>query len=127
MLPFGAIDNRRSFVHVDDLARLFIACASAAQAAGGTFLAAHAETIATNRLVAAMRHYLGRPRRMVRVPRAALEAVATLSGQGARMQRLTRSLEVDYAETTRILGWSAQIGVETAIEDMVREYREAAA
>jgi nucleoside-diphosphate-sugar epimerase len=40
-LPFGALDNRRSFVHVDDLARLLIDCATHPDAAGRTYFAAH--------------------------------------------------------------------------------------
>ena len=39
------------------------------------------------------------------------------------MRRLTRSLEVDASETTQQLGWTAQIGLESAVEDMVRAYR----
>ena len=123
-LPFGAIDNRRSFVHVDDLARLLIDCALLPQAAGGTFLAAHAESISTPRLVAAMRAHFGRPARLVRVAPRALEAAAAVAGQAMRMRRLTRSLEVDASQTARKLGWTAQIGFESGVEDMVRAYRE---
>jgi nucleoside-diphosphate-sugar epimerase len=124
-LPFAAIANRRSFVHVDDLARLLIDCAALPQAAGSTFFAAHARSVSTAQLVAALRANLGRPARLVRAPRAWLEAGAFLAGQGARMRRLTRSLEVDAAETSARLGWQAQIGFEPAVEDMVRAYAHA--
>lgn len=123
-LPLGAIENRRSFVHVDDLARLLIECALAPQAASGTFLAAHAEGVSTPRLVASIRSHLGRPARLPRMPPGLLEAGAALAGQSSRMRRLTRSLEVDASETGARLGWSAQIGFDTAVEDMVRAYRD---
>ncbi len=126
-LPFGAIDNRRSFVHVDDLARLLIDCALLPQAAGGTFIAAHAESVSTPRLVASIRSNLGRPARLLRVAPGLLEAGGALCGQTERIRRLTRSLEVDAAETTARLGWSAQIGFATAVEDMVRAYQDAPA
>jgi len=126
-LPFGAIDNRRSFVHVDDLARLLIDCARLPQAAGGTFLAAHADAVSTPRLVSSIRSHLGRPARLVGIAPRMLEAAAALAGQSERISRLTRSLELDAAETTARLGWSAQIGFETAVEDMVRAYRDAPA
>jgi nucleoside-diphosphate-sugar epimerase len=125
-LPFGAIANRRSFVHVDDLSRLLIDCALHPQAAGRTFLAAHWRSISTAQLVSAMRERLGRPPRLVRVPVAVLEACAALAGQRQRMTRLTRSLEVDVSETSQLLGWTAQIGFESAVDDMVRAYCEAA-
>ncbi|MGZ5036798.1 MAG: NAD-dependent epimerase/dehydratase family protein [Usitatibacter sp.] len=123
-LPFGAIDNRRSFVHVDDLARLLVDCAGEPRAAGRTFLAAHPDGVSTPGLVELMRKFFDRPRRLVRVPPRLLESVASLAGQGERVRRLTRSLEIDAAETVRTLGWSAQIGLATAVEDMARAYRE---
>jgi nucleoside-diphosphate-sugar epimerase len=43
------------------------------------------------------------------------------------MRRLTRSLEVDASRAEQELEWSAQISIETAIEDMVSAYRAEAA
>jgi nucleoside-diphosphate-sugar epimerase len=125
-LPFGAIRNRRSFVHVDDLARLLIDCALQPRAAGGTFFAAHWDTVSTPQLITSIRTQLGRPARLPRVAPGLIEAAAAIAGQRRRVRRLTRSLEVDVSDTTTQLGWAAQIGVVTAIEDMVSAYREAA-
>ena len=126
-LPFGAIENRRSFVHVDDLARLLIECGTNPRAAGRVFMAAHPDRASTPRIVTAMRGFLGRPRRLVPVPAFLLEGAAAIAGQRARVRRLTRSLEVDTVETQDVLGWIAQISFETAVEDMVRTYRESLA
>jgi nucleoside-diphosphate-sugar epimerase len=123
-LPFGGIENRRSFIHVDDLARLLIECGASAHAPGRVFMAAHPDRVSTPRLIAAMRMFLGRPRRLAPVPRVLLEGLALASGQRMKMRRLTRSLEVDAAETQQALGWIAQISFETGMEDMVRTYRE---
>jgi nucleoside-diphosphate-sugar epimerase len=95
------------------------------QAAGGTFLAAHAESASTPRLIAAMRSNLGRPERLMRLRPRTLETAAALAGQSDRIRPLTRSLEVDATQTTARLGWTAQIGFDTAVEDTVRAYREA--
>jgi nucleoside-diphosphate-sugar epimerase len=126
-LPFAAIDNRRSFLHVDDLARLLLACAAVPTAAGRTYLAAHRSSVSTPRLVTLMRDGLQRPARLFPVAKSLLEAAASMIGQGARMRRLTRSLEVDASRAERELDWTAQISLETAIEDMVSAYRAEAA
>jgi UDP-glucose 4-epimerase len=126
-LPFGALDNRRSFVHVDDLARLLIDCATHADAVGRTYFAAHERSVSTRELVTAMRAALSRPPRLVSVPPGALEAAAALAGQRERARRLTRSLEVDSSDAARELGWTAQIGFGTAVEDMTQAYRQTAA
>jgi nucleoside-diphosphate-sugar epimerase len=123
-LPFAAVENRRSFIHVDDLARLLIDCGTHPRAAGRVFMAAHPDRASTPRVIAAMRGFLGRPRRLFPVPAFLLESGAWAAGQGGRMRRLTRSLEVDVTETQRTLGWIAQISFETGVEDMVRTFRE---
>jgi nucleoside-diphosphate-sugar epimerase len=126
-LPLAAIDNKRSFLHVDDLARLLLACAAVPHAAGRTYLAAHAAPVSTPRLVTLMREKLERPARLFPVATPLLEATASMTGQGERMRRLTRSLEVDPSRAERELDWAAQISIETAIEDMVSAYRAEAA
>ncbi|HEX4330709.1 MAG TPA: NAD-dependent epimerase/dehydratase family protein [Usitatibacter sp.] len=125
-LPFACCHNRRSFVHVDDLARLLVECSTHPAAIGATFVAAHPEPVSTARLVGALRRTLARPDRLFCIPAPALEAAAGVFGLGARMARLTRSLEVDAAATCATLGWNAQVDLQHAIDDMVHAYREAA-
>ncbi len=125
-LPFGALDNRRSFVHVDDLARLLIDAAANDAAVGRTYLAAHHDSISTRALVSTMRGAMSRPARLISVPAGVLEGAAALAGQEQRMQRLTRSLQVDPVDAERELGWTAQIGFGNALEDRVRAYRQGA-
>ena len=122
-LPFAAIDNRRSFIHVNDLAALLVACAARKEAAGRTYLAAHREPASTRTLLAELRSALGRPARLFAVPPRALEVAAAACGQGNRMVRLTRSLEADPAEAERDLGCVARVPLETAVADLVRGYR----
>jgi nucleoside-diphosphate-sugar epimerase len=123
-LPFADMNNRRSLVHVDDLARLLVDCAVSPRAAGGTFMAAHPDCTSTTRLVRTIRGFLGRPARLFHMPAALLEGMAGVVAQRTTMRRLTRSLEVDASETHRTLGWVPQIPFVTGAEDMVRAYRE---
>lgn len=122
-LPFGALDNRRSFIHVDDLARLLMDCAVHPQAPGRTYLAAHPQSISTRSLVSIMRRALGKPEHLIAVAPRLLETVAALAGQRERVRRLTRSLEIDASAAERDLGWSAAVAPAQAIEEMVRAYR----
>ena len=124
-LPFACTRNRRSFVHVDDLARLLVECASKPAAAKATFVAAHAEPLSTARVLTEIRRALSRQPRLFCVPSQALELAAAIAGLGERMHRLTRSLEVDASATSAALGWSAQVGFEQAVREMVRAYRQA--
>jgi len=125
-LPFAAVRNRRSFIHVDDLARLLMECATHPAAAGATFLAAHADPVSTPRLIAGIRQKLSRPPRLFSVPPGMLEGLAGAAGLGSRIRRLTRSLEVDASAARETLGWTAQVGLEDALEGMVHPFLDAA-
>jgi nucleoside-diphosphate-sugar epimerase len=122
-LPFASLHNRRSFVHVDDLVRLLVACALAPAAPGGTFFAAHREPFSTAQLVALLRHALGRPRHLFAFPASALEAAAVLLGQRDAARPLTRSLEVDTSATEGTLGWKAEVPIESAALEIGMAYR----
>lgn len=123
-LPFGGIANRRSFVHVADLARLLIECATHPRASGQVFLAAHPSPFSTPALVGALRRALGRPERLYAVPGAMLDAMGALTGQRRQVRRLTHCLEVDASAANRQLGWTATIGLEQAAAEMARTWRE---
>jgi len=123
-LPFAAIRNRRSFVHVDDLARLLVECAKHAKAAGQTILAAHGSPFSTAELISEMRASFGRPARLFGVAPRVLELASSVAGAGKKMRRMTRSLEVDSEGAERLLGWTAQIGLRPAVEDMARAYAQ---
>ena len=125
-LPFAALAGRRSFVHVDDLARLLVACGEHDSAAGRTYIAAHPESITTPAVVALLRRALSRPARMFAVPPALFEAAAASLGQGARARRLSRSLEADPSAAEQALGWIARTGIAEATEEMARAWRAGA-
>jgi len=121
-LPFAAIDNRRSFIHVADLARLLGACGEVVRAAG-TFIAAHPVSVSTPELVRALRRALSRPERLVAVAPALLEAAAAMAGQRERARRLTRSLEADPSAAEGAFGWTARVGLEAAAGEMAQAWR----
>lgn len=124
-LPFASIANRRSFIEVNDLARLLLAAPHARRGELATYMAAHPEPFSTEQLVRAVREALGRLPRLFACPAALIEAGATLVGRRTAARRLTRSLEVDARATESAIAWQAQIPFEQAVADMVHGYREA--
>jgi nucleoside-diphosphate-sugar epimerase len=121
-LPFAMLDAPRSFIHVDDLARLLLACAELPQASGRTYIGAHASAVTTARLATLMRVALGRAPRLWPMPAAVLEGLAAVLGQRGKAQRLTRPLVGDPSAAQRELGWTATVPIEQAVEEMVRDY-----
>lgn len=123
-LPFAAIANRRSLVHVSDLADALMLAAGHPDAPGHAFIAAHPVPVSTPELVGAIRRALGRPSRLFPVPPIALEAIGAAAGLGARMRRLTRSLEADPATLVARLGWTPRLALAEGLEDTVGAWRE---
>ena len=122
-LPFGALDNRRTFVHVDDLARLLCLCGTRPHADGRVFFAGDPDSVSTARLVRILRHALGRPARLAPLDPRVLEGLAALCGQSRRIRPLTRSLEVDASQTERDLGWRPAVPMDDGIAAMARAFR----
>lgn len=120
-LPLAGIANRRSWIHLEDLCALLLACAQHPGAAGRAFIACHARPFSTPELVRGLRERLGRPPRLFAVPVRWLETVGTLAGQGARVRRLTRSLEGDGSAAREALGWEAREPFSAALDDLMRE------
>ena len=126
-LPFAAIRNRRSLVHVRDLADALLLAAGHPAAPGRAFIAAHPVSVSTPELVAALRAALGRPARLFPVPVLALEAGATVAGMRCTMRRLTRSLEADSALLMSVLGWAPRVALADGMADTVAAWRAAGA
>jgi UDP-glucose 4-epimerase len=122
-LPFAAVHNRRSFVAVDDLVQLLVACAASPMRVA-TWLAAHPQPVSTPRLVAAMRAALGRKPRLFGVSPSVLEAAGRVTGSIEQVRRLTRSLEVDASTTIAGLGWTPRIGIDEIVGALVASYRK---
>lgn len=105
-LPLGSVRNRRSMVAVDNLVDLILTCLVHPRAAGQTFLVADGDDWSTPELVDAIAGLLNKPGRLLPVPVWLLEAVASLLGRRAAIDRLTDSLQVDIGKTRELLQWN---------------------
>jgi len=88
-LPLGAIENRRSFVYVGNLADAILRCL----AAEGTYLVSDGEPVSTPGLCRELGAALGRPARLLPIPGALLP------------RKLAASLAVDDRAIRERLGW----------------------
>jgi len=115
-LPLGAvIENRRSFVFIDNLVDLIVTCLDHPAAANQTFLVSDGESLSTAALLRRMGEALGRPARLIQVPVPLLQMGAALLGKRDMAQRLCGSLEVDIGKTRELLGWTPPISVDEGL------------
>ena len=114
-LPFGAIDNRRTLVALDNLVDLVVTCLAHPAAANEIFLAGDAEALSTTDLLRRLGRALDKPVRLIPLPAGWIEFAALLAGRRAIAQRLCGSLQVDIGKATRLLGWTPPVDVDAAL------------
>jgi nucleoside-diphosphate-sugar epimerase len=105
-LPFGAINNKRSLVAMDNLVNLIITCISHPNAANQTFLVSDDRDVSTTELLTLMTNALGKKNWLVPFPMAPIKLAAGLLGKSAFVERLCGSLQVDISHTKATLNWS---------------------
>lgn len=108
-LPFGAVDNRRSLVALDNLVDFLILCLDHPAAANETFFVSDDDDVSTPELLRRTAGALGVPSRLLPFPPALLMLGASMLGKKEAMQRLLGTLTVDVSKARERLGWAPVI------------------
>lgn len=122
-LPFGAIDNRRSLVALDNLVDLVRVCVDHPGAANQVFMVSDGEDLSTTDLLRRMARALDKKARLLPVPAWVLQAGARAVGKMSLSQRLCGSLQVDIEKNQQLLGWRPPVTVDAALLAVARHYQ----
>lgn len=114
-LPLGAVDNRRSYLALDNLVDFVALCVVDARAANQTFVVSDGQDLSTRDLVLGMARAAGVRPRLLPVPVWTLRVSAALLGRRAMAQRLCGNLQLDNSKARSALGWTPPLSVETAL------------
>jgi len=117
-LPFAGIDNRRSFIGVQNLADLVNACLVDPRAVNRTFFPSDGVDLSTPGLLRALARALGKKDRLFNVPQSLLSAAALLPGMRA-IRTLLASLPVDSTTLIRELEWRPRLDLDTGLRLLV--------
>jgi nucleoside-diphosphate-sugar epimerase len=105
-LPFGAIDNRRSLLGVENLLDALDAAIDVPQGVvEGVHFVADSASVSTPDLVRAIARSIGTEARLVAVPVPLLRIAGRLTARDEAIDRLTSSLEVDTSSFAAATGW----------------------
>ncbi len=125
LLPLASVRNRRSLIHVANLADAIVAGMDAPAAAGKTFLVSDEEDVSTPELIRSLAAGMGRPARLLPCPVILLELGAALIGQRDAVARLAGSLQTDASLLRNTLGWRPRIPLDQGLIDTARWYHQA--
>ena len=137
--PLPRVDNKRSFVHVDDAVGAALAAASDARADGRVYIVTDGRAYSTEEMYTLMREALGKPAAGWRVPAAGLRALALAGDVVGRLRgrrfvfdsdgyrKLLGSAWYSPARIERELGFRPTRTLRDGVAEMVQAYREARA
>jgi nucleoside-diphosphate-sugar epimerase len=121
-LPLGAINNKRSFVALDNLVSFIALCADrtrSPKAANQVFLISDGEDVSTTQLLRKVADALGKKRWLLPVPVGLMSFVARFIGKGDVANRLFGSLQVDSSKARDLLGWQPVITMDEQLNKTV--------
>lgn len=121
-LPFGAIENRRSMIAIENLVDFLSLCAdrsSSPRAANEILTVSDAEDLSTTELLRRVAQAYEVPARLLPVPASILKGLATLSGQGHIAERLLESFTIEDRRAFNLLGWSPRVSMQEQLHKMV--------
>jgi nucleoside-diphosphate-sugar epimerase len=121
-LPFAVIDNRRSFIHADNLTDLIAVSALHPASPGQVLLASDGFDLSTPALIRLLARGLDRPARLFALPEPAFALLRRLPGVGPRLASLTSSLQVDDGATRALLGWAPPVAAAEGLAMTARAF-----
>jgi len=104
-LPFGCVENRRSFLGLTNLTSAVIACVEHPMAGGETFVISDGEDVSSPELVRRMAVALGRRPFLLPVPLCMMRFAGRMLGKSDQVNRLFGSLVLDSSKIRQVLGW----------------------
>ncbi|WP_270795486.1 NAD-dependent epimerase/dehydratase family protein [Aeromonas sp. QDB11] len=117
-LPFGLVNNRRSFISVKNIASLLLECATNPNAAGHIFLASDGDNVSTKKLTNAIAEGLGKKVIQLPIPTSFMRLCGKLTGKSAVIEQLLGNLEVDSSNLQEVLGWTPPLSMSQAMASL---------
>jgi len=117
-LPFGAINNQRSLVALDNLVSFIIHCIDHPKAANEVFLISDGKDVSTTELLRKVALAFGKKSLLLPIPISIMTLAAKLLGKGDMANRLFGSLQVDSSKARDLLGWKPVITMDEQLKKM---------
>jgi nucleoside-diphosphate-sugar epimerase len=118
-LPFGAFDNLRSLLSIDNLLQAVLFCLSSPETLNQTFIVCDPEPITLAEMLATLRKAEGRPPGLIAVAPVVIKAIMMATGRRSLWDRIGRPLVASSAKL-QAAGWRPRIDTKAGLCLMVR-------
>ncbi|MDA9816928.1 NAD-dependent epimerase/dehydratase family protein [Alphaproteobacteria bacterium] len=114
-LPLGAINNKRSFIAIDNLIDLITVCIKHPKASNQLFLAADGKDLSTSQLIKELAMSANKNLFLIPIPVIFLKFIASILRKKTVIDRLNESLQVDISKSKNLLNWTPPISIEKGL------------
>jgi nucleoside-diphosphate-sugar epimerase len=120
-MPFGAIDNKRSLLAVDNLVSFILLCSDlkkSPNAANKVFLLSDGDDVSTTTLLRKVAKAYGTRSCLLPVPVLLMRLAAKVIGKSDFADRLFGDLQVDSSKARELLGWKPTVTMDEQLKKM---------
>lgn len=121
-LPFSGVNNKRSFIALDNLVHFIECCIKHPCAKNELFLISDNEELSTKQLVTYLRQGMAKSPNLIYVPNFVMKLGAICLGKMKLYEQLFGSLEINNSKAKRLLGWQAPVSAMTAVKQVGETY-----
>ncbi len=119
LLPFGAINNKRSFIFVESLADFVVHVLDHPLAKNKVWCVSDDNDLSLSQLLSLLIKFSHSKAVLVKIPPKLIVRLLTFLGKKNVADRLVGDLQVNILETKNILGWTPPFGVEESLRKTV--------
>lgn len=120
-LPFGNVNNSRSFVSIDNLVDFIALCVSSSKAANELFLVSDGYCFSTSSFINQMASHTGSRVKQFNISVRMLRYIFNLLGMNSYSQRLLNNLEIDVNKSYRLLDWIPPFSMEYSMKKAMKK------
>ena len=121
-LPFVGVNNKRTFVALENLVNFIECCITHPLAKNELFLIADTESLSTKQLVTYLRQGMHKKAKLIYIPNFMMKLGALGIGKIKLYEQLFGSLEVDASKARTLLGWQPPLDAEGALQNAGNKY-----
>lgn len=115
ILPFGLVNNQKSFISITNLVDFLDVCSFHPLAANECFLIADDEVVSTKELTEILAASCNKKVCNIPIPVWIMTKVANVTGKKAIANQLFNDLVIDNAKAKKLLGWPPQFSMKSGL------------
>jgi nucleoside-diphosphate-sugar epimerase len=120
-LPFGLINNKKSFISINNLTDVLICCIKHPNLKGKVFLVSDGEDVSLNFFLRNIARELGYRLLIFPFPIFLLKFIANFFGKSNEINKLISNLQIDINYTKDTLNWKPSVSVKDGIRKMLKD------